>query len=54
MLESKEILDYSDLLPNISLVVGQLSVNILLALRARDISIHDLPPASDIFGNKSL
>ena len=32
----------SDLLPNISLVVGQSSVNISLALRAREISISRL------------
>ena len=38
VLESNRFLLTSDLLPNISLVVGQSSVNISLALRARDIS----------------
>ena len=39
---SERVLLTSDLLPNISLVVGQSSVNISLALCARDISISRL------------
>ena len=55
ILESEKILLTEDLSLNISLVVGQSSLHILLVLRIRDIyPLHDIPPNSDILGYKSL
>ena len=51
-LDRNRVLLTSDLLPNMSLVVGQSSVDIPLALQIQE--VFTSPPTGDILGNKSL